>query len=230
MEAVTGYVEHIIFRNHENGYTVMNFISGEKEITCVGSFSVLTQGQNMELTGEYTEHPTYGKQFKVSSYEEKEPEDLESMERYLGSGAIRGIGTKMAKKIVQKFKEDTFRVIEEEPERLAEIKGISGKKAQEISVQVEEKREMRRGMLFLQKYGISLGLSVKVYEAYGKEVYHIIKENPYKLADDIQGVGFKIADEIAARVGIRPDSDFRLRSAILYLLLQAAGEGHTYLP
>lgn len=230
METVTGYVEHIIFRNQENGYTVMNFMSGEKEITCVGSFSVLTQGQNMELTGEYTEHPTYGKQFKVSSYEEKEPEDLDSIERYLGSGAIRGIGTKMAKKIVQKFQEDTFRIIEEEPERLAEIKGISKKKAQEISVQVEEKREMRRGMLFLQKYGISLGLSVKVYEAYGKEVYHIIKENPYKLADDIQGVGFKIADEIAVRVGIRPDSDFRLRSAISYLLLQASGEGHTYLP
>lgn len=230
MEKITGYVEHIVFRNADNGYTVMNFISDEKEVTCVGIFSTVAEGENLELVGEYTEHSTYGKQFKVEDFEAKEPEDLISIERYLGSGAISGVGLALAARIVRRFKEDTFRIIEEEPERLVEIKGISQRKAQEIAEQVEEKRELRQAMLFLQKYGISLTLAVKIYKAYGQEVYGIVKENPYKLADDIQGVGFRIADEIATRVGIRTDSDFRIRSGILYALIQAAGEGHTYLP
>ena len=230
MEELTGYVEHIVFRNAENGYTVMNFAGEEDEMTCVGTFSVISEGMYLKLRGEYVDHPTYGVQMKVESFEEQAPEDIQSIERYLGSGAIKGIGAVLAARIVRRFKEDTFRIIEEEPERLAEIKGISERKAMEISSQVEEKRELRQAMIFLQKYGISINLAVKIYHKYGSEIYSILQENPYRLADDIQGVGFKIADEIAARVGIRTDSDFRIRSGIQYALLQAAGEGHTYLP
>lgn len=230
MEQLTGYVEHIIYRNADNGYTVLNLVSGEEEITCVGTFSAIAEGENIEATGEYTEHPTYGRQFKVDSFEEKAPEDEEAIERYLGSGAIKGIGLALAARIVRRFKDDTFRIIEEEPERLAEIKGISQRKAMEIANQVNEKRDLRQAMIFLQQYGITMNLAVKVYQAYGQEIYEIIRQNPYRLADDIEGVGFRTADEIAARVGIRMDSDFRVKSGILYTLLQASGEGHTYLP
>ena len=221
MEKLAGYVEHIIYRNADNGYTVLNLVSGEEEITCVGIFSAIAEGENIEASGDYTDHPTYGKQFKVESFEEKAPEDEEAIERYLGSGAIRGIGLALAARIVRRFKADTFRIIEEEPERLAEVKGISERKAMEIADQA---------MIFLQQYGITMNLAVKVYQQYGQEVYGIIRENPYRLADDIEGVGFRTADEIAVRVGIRMDSDFRIRSGILYVLLQASTEGHTYLP
>lgn len=230
MEKLTGYVEHIIYRNADNGYTVLNLVSGEEEITCVGIFSAIAEGENIEASGDYTDHPTYGKQFKVDSFEEKAPEDEEAIERYLGSGAIRGIGLALAARIVRRFKADTFRIIEEEPERLAEVKGISERKAMEIADQVNEKRDLRQAMIFLQQYGITMNLAVKVYQQYGQEVYGIIRENPYRLADDIEGVGFRTADEIAVRVGIRMDSDFRIRSGILYVLLQASTEGHTYLP
>ena len=205
-------------------------MSGEEEITCVGIFSAIAEGENIEASGDYTDHPTYGKQFKVESFEEKAPEDEEAIERYLGSGAIRGIGLALAARIVRRFKADTFRIIEEEPERLAEVKGISERKAMEIADQVNEKRDLRQAMIFLQQYGITMNLAVKVYQQYGQEVYGIIRENPYRLADDIEGVGFRTADEIAVRVGIRMDSDFRIRSGILYVLLRASTEGHTYLP
>ncbi len=230
MEKLAGYVEHIIYRNADNGYTVLNLVSGEEEITCVGIFSAIAEGENIEASGDYTDHPTYGKQFKVESFEEKAPEDEEAIERYLGSGAIRGIGLALAARIVRRFKADTFRIIEEEPERLAEVKGISERKAMEIADQVNEKRDLRQAMIFLQQYGITMNLAVKVYQQYGQEVYGIIRENPYRLADDIEGVGFRTADEIAVRVGIRMDSAFRIRSGILYVLLQASTEGHTYLP
>lgn len=230
MEKLAGYVEHIIYRNTDNGYTVLNLVSGEEEITCVGIFSAIAEGENIEASGDYTDHPTYGRQFKVESFEEKAPEDEEAIERYLGSGAIKGVGLALAARIVRRFKDDTFRIIEEEPERLAEIKGISERKAMEIADQVNQKRDLRQAMIFLQQYGITMNLAVKVYQAYGQEVYGIIKENPYRLADDIDGVGFRTADEIATRVGIRMDSDFRIRSGILYVLLQATGEGHTFLP
>lgn len=230
METVKGYVDHIIYRNAENGYTVLVLISAEEEITCVGTFSDIAEGENIDAIGEYTEHSTYGRQFKVSSFEEKEPEDEMAIERYLGSGAIRGIGLALAARIVRRFKKETFRIIEEEPERLAEVKGISERKAMEIAEQVNAKKDLRQAMIFLQQYGIHVNLAVKIYNSYGNEVYGILKENPYRLADDIDGVGFKTADEIAAKVGIRTDSDFRIRSGIIYTLQQAAGEGHTYLP
>ncbi len=230
MEKLAGYVEHIIYRNTDNGYTVLNLVSGEDEITCVGIFSTIAEGENIEAAGDYTDHPTYGTQFKVVSFEEKAPEDQEAIERYLGSGAIKGIGLAMAARIVRRFKEDTFRIIEEEPERLVEVKGISERKAMEIASQVNEKRDLRQAMIFLQQFGITMNLAVKIYNKYGQEVYGILKENPYRLADDIEGVGFRTADDIAAKAGIRTDSDFRVRSGILYTLLQASGEGHTFLP
>ena len=229
-EVISGYVDHIVFRNNDNGYTVMVMICDEEELTCVGIFSDIAEGECIEAHGEYTDHPTYGRQFAVKSFVEKAPQDELAIERYLGSGAIKGIGFALAARIVRRFKEDTFRIIEEEPERLAEVKGISQRKAMEIADQVNEKRDLRQAMIFLQQYGISTTLAVKIYNTYGQEVYSILKENPYRMADDVDGVGFRTADEIAARVGIRTDSDFRIRSGIQYALLQASNEGNTYLP
>lgn len=230
LETIKGYVDHIIFRNAQNGYTVLVLIVEEEEVTCVGVFSDIVEGENIEATGEYTDHPTYGRQFKVESFEEKAPEDEMAIERYLGSGAIRGIGLALAARIVRRFKNDTFRIIEEEPERLVEVKGISERKAMEIAEQVNAKKDLRQAMIFLQEFGINMNLAVKIYNTYGNEIYGILKENPYRMAEDIDGVGFKTADEIATRAGIRTDSDFRIRSGILYALQTAAGEGHTYLP
>lgn len=231
-ETVTGYIDHVIFRNEDNGYTVMVLkgMEEERELTCVGTFPAITQGAAIEASGNYTTHPVYGKQFQISSYVEKMPEDALAMERYLGSGAIKGIGAALAARIVRRFGDDTMRIVEEEPERLAEIKGISEKKAMEIAEQMTEKADMRRAMIFLQKYGISLNLGAKIYQKYGQTVYGVLQENPYRLAEDISGVGFRIADEIASRIGIHTDSDYRIRSGMLYTLLQASGEGHIYLP
>ena len=230
LESIEGYVDHIIYRNADNGYTVLVLVCNEEEETCVGVFSDIAEGENIKAKGSYTEHPTYGRQFQVKSFEEKAPQDEVAIERYLGSGAINGIGIALAARIVRRFKADTFRIIEEEPERLAEIKGISQRKAMEIADQVNQKKDLRQAMIFLQQYGINTTLAVKIYKTYGQEIYGILKENPYRMADDVEGVGFRTADEIASRVGIRTDSDFRIRSGIQYVLLQAAGEGHTYLP
>ena len=229
-ETINGYVDHIIYRNADNGYTVFVMICDEEEVTCVGTFSDIAEGENIEAHGNYNDHPTYGRQFAVKSFEEKAPKDEMAIERYLGSGAIKGVGIALAARIVRRFKSDTFRIIEEEPERLAEVKGISERKAMEIADQVNAKRDLRQAMIFLQQYGISTTLAVKIYNTYGQEIYGILKENPYRMADDVDGVGFRTADEIASRVGIRTDSDFRIRSGIQYALLQASNEGHTYLP
>lgn len=229
-ETINGYVDHIIYRNADNGYTVLVMICDEEEVTCVGTFSDIAEGENIEAHGNYNDHPTYGRQFAVKSFEEKAPKDEMAIERYLGSGAFKGVGIALAARIVRRFKSDTFRIIEEEPERLAEVKGISERKAMEIADQVNAKRDLRQAMIFLQQYGISTTLAVKIYNTYGQEIYGILKENPYRMADDVDGVGFRTADEIASRVGIRTDSDFRIRSGIQYALLQASNEGHTYLP
>ena len=230
MATVSGYVEKIKYRNEENGYSILNVSADGLDYVLVGTFPYISEGDFIEATGRDVEHPVYGDQIQVESYELKAPEDTASMERYLGSGAIRGVGTALAARIVRRFKADTFRIIEEEPERLAEVKGISEKMARAISEQMESKKEMRQAMMFLQDYGISMSLALKIYNEYGPRMYGIIKENPYRLADDIQGVGFKMADEIAQKVGIFTDSDFRIRSGIYYTLLQSVANGHTYLP
>ncbi len=230
METINGYVEHIIFQNSENGYTVMSLMAEGEEITCVGACKGLSQGETISAQGEYVEHPVYGRQFKIDGYQAIAPRDSASMERYLGSGAIKGVGAALASRIVKQFGDDTFRIIEEEPERLAEVKGINTRKAQEIAVQMEEKKDLREALVYLQQFGITNALAIKIYNTYKGELYGVMRENPYRLAEDISGVGFKTADEIAAKIGIHTDSDYRIRSGILYTLLQAAGEGHCYLP
>lgn len=229
-EKIEGYVEHIIFRNEENGYTVLNLTVDGGELTCVGTFQSVNEGEMLEAQGEYTDHAVYGQQFRVESYETKIPQDSMALERYLGSGAIKGVGAALAARIVRRFGEDTLRIIEEEPERLAEIKGISERKAREIAVQMAEKSEMQDAIIFLSQYGISLALGIKIFSQYGGHVYRVLRENPYKIAEDIPGVGFKTADEIAARAGIRVDSEFRIRSGLYYVLSQAGAQGHIYLP
>ncbi len=230
MDTIKGYVEHIIYRNADNGYTVLNLMSGGKEITCVGFFKTSDQGETIEAEGNYVSHPVYGNQFKIEKYKSVPPDDAVGIERYLGSGAIKGVGQALAARIVKRFGEDTFRIIDEEPERLAEIKGISERKAREIAVTVYEKRDARESMAFLQKYGISNTLAIRIYNTYGMNLYGIMRENPYQLAEDVSGIGFKTADEIAAKIGIHTDSDYRIRSGILYALSQAGAEGHCYLP
>lgn len=229
-EKLEGYVDKIVFRNAENGYTVLTLVNDDTEMTCVGTFTFIGEGEFIRATGSYTAHQLYGEQFQVQDYEFVEPEDLQSMEKYLGSGAIKGVGNALAARIVRRFKKDTFRIIEEEPERLAEVKGISENMAKEIAKQFDDKKDMRGAMLFLQQYGITTALAVKIYKEYGAKMYQIVKENPYKLAEDISGIGFKLADEIAARIGIGTDSDYRMKAGILYVLLQASSAGHVYLP
>ena len=230
MQAVTGYVEHIVYRNEENGYTVFNLETEDGEITCVGTFSIIHEGERLEVEGDYTYHSVYGNQLKVARFAVKELENLISIQRYLGSGAIKGIGAALASRIVNKFKEDTFRIVEEEPERLAEIKGISERKARDIAHQIISKREQRNAMIYLQKFGITTALSAKIYKHYGEKIYKVLEENPYQISDHIFGVGFKTVDDIAIKGGVALNSEFRIKSALLYVLNQGTGEGHVYLP
>jgi len=231
MEERNGYVSHIVFRNVENGYTVFELENAEGETeTCVGNFPFISEGEYVCVRGEIVQHPVYMEQLKVASLETKDPDDQAAMLRYLSSGAIAGIRGGLAKRIVDRFGDRTFEVIEKEPERLAEVKGISEKKAMAISLQFEEKREMRSAMLFLQEYGISNQLAVKIFKAYGAGLYEIVKQNPYQLAEDIAGVGFRIADEIARKAGFALDSDYRVRAGILYVLGLGTSAGYVYMP
>ena len=227
---IKGYVDHIIYRKPENGYTVFILISEGDEITCVGSLPQIDQGDHLSIEGEEVLHPLYGSQIKIISYHMITPEDEESIERYLGSGAIKGVGPALAARIVKRFKKDTFRIIEQEPERLTEIKGISERIARQICDQMEEKRGMREVMVYLAGYGITGPMAIKIYDTYGPGTQAVMEENPYRLAEDISGIGFKMADDIASRMGIKTDADYRIRSGILYTLLLAAAEGHVYLP
>ena len=245
---IKGYVEKIIYTNSDNGHTILDvsLTSDEikrlqaecpdyaddidEEMVCVGTLHLINAGEYVVFNGDFTVHQTYGLQFKVTSYEESRPEDMDSIERYLGSGAIKGVGPALAARIVRHFKMDTFRVIEENPEELSQVKGISNRMAMEIADQVAEKKGMRNAMLFLGKLGIGMNLAVKIYKDYGEKVYEIIEDNPYKLADDMEGVGFKIADEIARNSGMELDSPFRIKSGILYALTAAVSAGHTYYP
>ncbi len=230
MEKVQGFIDHFIYRNDQNGYSVIELHMENEDIICVGYFPSNSQGESVEICGEYVEHAVYGRQLKASKIETITPKDAEQMERYLASGAIKGVGPALAKRIIKKFGGDTFRIIEQEPERLVEIKGISERIAIDISTQMDEKRELREAMIFLQKYGISNTLSLKIYDKYGARLYHVLKENPYQMAEELDGIGFKKADEIAKKIGIRTDSEYRIKSGICYALLQSMSEGHVYLP
>ena len=230
MDSLSGFVEKIKYRNEENGYAILSVESGGEDYVLVGTFPMISEGEYITAEGHFQLHPTYGEQLVVETYEIKTPEDSASVQRYLSSGAVKGVGEALAKRIVKKFKNDTLRILEEEPERLAEVKGISERLAMEIAGQIEEKRELRRAMLFLSGYGIRMNLAVKIYQRYGDEVYTLLRENPYRIADDLSGVGFQTADEIARRMGVRADSETRIRSGALYVLRLAVQEGHCYLP
>ena len=249
MTEFKGFVSHIIYRNKENGYTVFELtLSGSQEageqapapqddageigdtLTCVGSMVSISEGESCAVAGEYTTHPVYGNQVRVQSYRALAPENAEAVYRYLSAGSIKGIGPAMAAKIVKRFGDDTLRVMEEEPEKLAEIKGISMRIAREIGAQMEEKKDLRDAVLFLQQFGIGNAHAAKIWKAYGTGLYEIMKTNPYRLAEDIRGIGFATADEIAGRIGIRADSEYRIRSGLLYVMSLASGEGHSYLP
>ncbi|MDD3745762.1 MAG: ATP-dependent RecD-like DNA helicase [Anaerostipes sp.] len=230
MSRIEGYVDYVRFRNEDNGYTVLSLDMDGDEETVVGMFQFIHEGEFLSMDGDFVDHPVHGPQFQMKTYEITMPNDITSMERYLGSGAVKGIGPALAKRIVKKFKMDTFRVMEEEPERLSEVKGISERKSREMAVEFSEKQEMRQAMMFLSGYGINTNLAVKIFKEYGEHLYEVVRTNPYQMTDDIDGVGFKIADEIAQKVGIGSDSDFRIVSGIFYVLMQALGEGHVYLP
>ena len=225
-----GYVEQVRYHNGENGYSVIDFVTEEELITCCGYLPELREGEHLELTGEHSFHPTYGPQFKISSFKLIGLKDSFAVERYLASGTIKGIGPVTAAKIVSRFGEDTYRIIEEEPERLAEIKGISENKARDIAAQLEAQSSVRAAMIFLQQYGISIKTGTRIYQYYKEDVYEIIRTNPYQLASDVNGIGFMTADEIADRAGIAKDFPFRIKCGLKYVLMQAATDGHTYLP
>ena len=220
MEELTGVIDHFLFKNESNGYGVMELTTEDDDVICVGTMAGIDQGEMVHVTGEYVVHPTYGPQLKISSIDVVQPTGAVAIERYLASGIIKGVGPKIAKRIIRSFGEDTLRIIEEEPERLTEIKGISERIAQSIAEQVISKKDQQDAMMFLTGFGITQVLALKIYEAYGSMVYSVIKDNPYRLVEDIEGVGFKKADEIASKAGIRIDSEFRIRCGITYVLTQ----------
>lgn len=230
MEYFEGYIDHIIFQSPATGYTVMTGVMEGKTYTLVGTLPGIEAGENIKADGHEATHQIYGTQFVIDQYQVVAPKTQEAVERYLGSGAIKGIGAAMASRIVKKFGDDTMRIIEEEPERLAEIKGISARKAMDIAASVNAKRDMQDAVMFLQKYGISINLAGKIYNRYGNEMYDIVRDNPYRLAEDIEGLGFRTCDEIARNAGIAEDSAFRIESGIQYALGMAEGNGHCYLP
>lgn len=230
METLKGYVEKIIFQNPVNGFTVLSVENNEESTVCTGSMQGISAGEYMEFTGEFVIHPRFGPQFQASFSRVITPEGIDAVERYLGSGAVKGIGPVLAKRIIEKFGEDTMRILDEEPERLAEINGISERKAREIAATQEEKKDLRNVCIFLSEYGISNALAVKLFGLYDQQIYTIIRDNPYQLADEVSGIGFRKADEIARRTGIDPGSDFRIRACMIYVLQRTLDQGNVFLP
>ena len=239
MTTIEGYVDHIIFRNETNAYTVLVLSPDEpveeegledpSEITCVGVFQSVTPGENLRVTGIFTVHESFGKQLKVSSYEEIAPKDTQALYRYLSSGAVKGVGEGLAKRIIDRFGDKTFEIMEIEPERLAEVKGISERKAIAIAEDLRKKHDQRQVMLELSKLSITAGTALKIYNKYGQTAMTVIKKNPYRLAEEIDGIGFKTADDIAMSIGYSRESDERTRCGILYVLGTASAEGNTYM-
>ena len=228
---IEGIVEDIIFHNEINGYTVCSINADEDEIVCVGILlEGLHPGENIKIIGSWVNHPIYGKQLQIDSYEKIVPTTEAGIEKYLSSGIIKGIGPTLAKRIVKRFGLDTFRIIEEEWELLAEVKGISRQKALQIGELFHEQRELRRVALFLQEYGISTSYALKIYKQYGEATIDIIKTNPYRLAEDIFGIGFKMADKIGMTIGVDEASPHRIKAGIKYILNQYSNNGHVYVP
>ncbi len=230
-DQIEAVIEDTIFRNDENGYSVVEARMGRDKITVVGTLPALAAGEQVMLTGGWVEHPQYGKQWKATSCEVRKPTTLLGIERYLASGLIHGVGPSTARLLVQEFGKNTLDVLSEAPERLTEVPGIGRKRAQQIAKSFLEQYGAREAMVFLQSYGVSPSLAVKISKRYGAAAQQKIRENPYRLIDDIEGVGFLTADRIALSLGIPQDSEYRLKAGIKYALQEAAnGEGHTYLP
>lgn len=226
-----GYITHIIYHDEDNSYTVFELETHDGDtLTCTGHFPFINEGEYVQVEGEMTLHRLYDEQLKVISYEITEPDNEVAILRYLSSGAVKGIRGGLAARIVDRFGDRTFDIMEHRPEELALVKGISDKKAREISAAFGEQRQMRSALMFLQKYGVSGSIAVRIYAEYGDELYNIVKTNPYRLAEDISGIGFKKADEIAVKIGFSKDSPGRIRAGLVYLLGIAGGEGHVYLP
>ena len=225
-----GYINKIIFTSEDTGYTVFSVETADGEDVFVCSYPGIVEGMYVRGEGQYEHHPRYDIQFVCDTVELSMPDDLEGIKRFLASGIIKGIKEVMATRIIMKFKEDTLRIIEEEPERLAEIRGITEKRARQIAISFRENSEYRKVIVFLTQYGISVKLSMKIYREFGEDIYRVIKENPYRIADEIPGVGFRTADGIAMKAGIPADSKFRLRSAVIYVLNQIMAMGHIYIP
>ncbi len=227
---LTGEVESIIYENKENGYTVFSLTTEDDEVTCVGIVPQIHTGETLEIGGRWSIHPVYGRQIQVQYYEKSMPTTKSGMEKYLASGLIRGIGPKTAKKIVERFGEASFYAIEEKPEQLAEIRGLTYEKALQISQIFREQHELRRAMIFLQGFDVSPAYAMRIYKKYKSRTFDIVKTNPYRLADDIWGIGFRMADKMAAEAGIQADDPNRVKAAVKYVLNQAAANGHCYLP
>ncbi len=231
METLSGTVKTIIFRSEETGFTVLELTdeSGD-EITAVGEMPLAGVGERVELTGVWTEHKTYGRQFRASTCKTLAPATLTALKNYLASGLIKGIGESTAQAIVQTFGMESLHIMENEPERLIEVPGIGPVRAETIAASYGTQRGLRDIMLGLQKYGVTIGQALKLYKIYGDLCLAKVEENPYRLIDDVEGIGFKTADAIARKGGVEADSPFRLRAGIKYTLQWARQEGHTYLP
>ncbi len=228
---IEGPLEGVIFRNEQNGYTVFVLDYNSTPVTCVGKLARANEGENLLLEGEWVNNAKYGNQFAFSSYEVVLPKSLAGIERYLASGLIKGVGPVTAKNIVDRFKEDTFDIIEMSPASLAEVKNISMKKALEIGEKFKELKKLQNAVMFLQSYNITTNMAIKIYDVYGSKTIDIVKNNPYRLVEDVDGIGFLTADRIAKSIGIPFDSEFRVRAGILHALNQAVEKtGNTYMP
>lgn len=230
MVEMDGIIDHIVYKNEENGYVVAKLKCNKDMVSIVGYIPFLKEGQQVKIQGEWTVHQTFGQQIKVDNCEEIVPSTTDGIEKYLASGLIKGIGPVTAKKIVEKFGTDSLDIIEMNPERLTEIEGIGSKKAEAIAESAREKRELQKVMVFLQAHGISTNYGIKIYKRYGNDAIKLVKENPYRLCEDISGIGFKTSDKIARSLGMDMASPFRAASGIKYVLSSAIGNGHTYLP
>ncbi|MEG1285241.1 MAG: ATP-dependent RecD-like DNA helicase [Romboutsia sp.] len=230
MERIEGMISDIVFKNEENGYTIAHLASSKDEVVIVGCMPTLAVGESIEVEGKWINHKTYGTQFEVNKFMPITPTSLEGIYVYLSSGMIHGIGEKMAKRIIDKFGVNTLDIIQNTPERLEEVEGIGNKKVAQIVKSYEENRELRNIIIELSPYGITPNYCLKIFKKYKNKAIEVINKNPYKLAEDIRGIGFKIADSIASKIGIDKYSKDRITQGILYALNQSLGSGHTYLP
>ena len=231
MEEIEVFADETVFRNDDNGYTVLVVKSGRTRVSAVGIMPPIAPGEKLKITGEWTEHPIYGKQIKVNACEIEKPTTLSGIEKYLSSGMIRGIGPATAKVLIKAFGEETLDVLYSDPARLLDVPGIGPKRAKMIMESYAEQAQQREAMVFLQSYGVTPNLAVKIFKQYGENVKQVIRQNPYRLVEDVEGIGFKTADKIAASLGIEPDSEYRLSAGIKHTLAEATnGTGHCYLP